>query len=204
MRTTRLRAGLRYVLRMFTLEPRYSPLFFHGVWCALWRLADYIPSRLGYAARWAIGRRLLGALGAYPHIGPRNIFRDGRNVKIGRNYSAGMFTCYGGGPITIGDNVRVASFVIFETTNHNFGDVTRPICTQGVLRKPIVIGNDVWIGQRVTVLGGVSVGDGAVLASGAVVTKDVPPFSIVGGVPAKVIGTRRPAELRAEENASRR
>lgn len=58
----------------------------------------------------------------------------------------------------------------------------------------VVIGNDVWIGARATLLAGVSVGDGAVIAAGAVVTKDVPPYAIVGGVPAKVIRYRFPEE----------
>jgi acetyltransferase-like isoleucine patch superfamily enzyme len=62
-------------------------------------------------------------------------------------------------------------------------------------RGPTIIGNDVWVGYRVTILSGVKIGDGAVLAAGAVVTKDVPPYSIVGGNPAKVIKPRFPPEI---------
>ena len=57
--------------------------------------------------------------------------------------------------------------------------------------RPVVIGNDVWIGDRVIILPGVHVGDGSILAAGAVVTKDVPPYAIVGGVPAKLIRMRK-------------
>lgn len=61
--------------------------------------------------------------------------------------------------------------------------------------KPVIIGNDVWIGQRVMIMGGIHVGNGAVVGAGAVVTKDIPPYAIVGGVPAKVIRYRFPDEV---------
>jgi acetyltransferase-like isoleucine patch superfamily enzyme len=75
--------------------------------------------------------------------------------------------------------------------NHRFDDLSRPIAKQGLVRKSVVIEDDVWIGGRVNILAGVTVGRGSVVAAGAVVTHDVPPYSVVAGVPAKVIKTRK-------------
>ncbi len=92
----------------------------------------------------------------------------------------------GRGGITIGSNVDIAQQVNIWTEQHDYNDPTfRAICS------PVIIDDYVWIASRVTVLPGVHIGKGAVVASGAVVTKDVLPFTVVGGVPAKVIGTRR-------------
>ena len=76
------------------------------------------------------------------------------------------------------------------TQNHNFGDRTKLIREQGATRKPVIIEDDVWIGARVILLPGVTMGRGSVVAAGAVVTKSFPPFSIIGGVPARIIGNR--------------
>lgn len=69
---------------------------------------------------------------------------------------------------------------------------------EAVSKGDIVVGDDVWIGYRATILSGVHIGQGAIVAAGAVVTKDVPPYAIVGGVPAKVIGYRFPEDIREE------
>ena len=80
---------------------------------------------------------------------------------------------------------------VFYTSNHETGLIDIPMNQQGrTLPKPITIGNDVWIGRRVMIMPGVNVGDGCILAAGTVVTKNLPPYSIAGGVPAKVLGTR--------------
>ena len=76
--------------------------------------------------------------------------------------------------------------IFFEEWNLDKGDVTSAWDNKG----DIVIGNDVWIGSRATILEGVNIGDGVVVAAGAVVTKDVPPYAIVGGVPARIIRYR--------------
>ena len=76
--------------------------------------------------------------------------------------------------------------------NHNFERTDIPIKAQGVRRSFIAIGDDCWLGANCTILAGVTIGQGSIVAAGAVVTSDVPPFSIVGGVPARLIKSRAP------------
>lgn len=91
------------------------------------------------------------------------------------------------GPVTIGSHVNLAQGITITALNHNFEDKRQRIDTQGVSIKPIIIGDDIWIGANAVVLPGVSIGHHSVVAAGAVVTKDVPPHSLVAGVPAKII-----------------
>jgi len=84
----------------------------------------------------------------------------------------------------------MANFIIIETTNHNILDVLKPIREQGAYRLPVEIEDDVWIGNRVTILPGVKIGKGSVLAAGAVITKSVEPYCVMAGVPAVVIKKR--------------
>ena len=91
------------------------------------------------------------------------------------------------GPVVIGSHVNLAQGVTVTALNHNFEDATRRIDEQGVSTKPVVIADDVWIGTNAVVLPGVTIGRHCVVAAGAVVTKDVPDNTIVGGVPARVI-----------------
>lgn len=91
------------------------------------------------------------------------------------------------GPVTIGSHVNLAQGITVTALNHNFEDDSMRIDEQGVSTKPVVIGDDVWIGANAVVLPGVTLGSHVVVAAGAVVTKDVPDHTLVGGVPAKVI-----------------
>lgn len=91
------------------------------------------------------------------------------------------------GPVTIGHHVNLAQGITVTALNHNFADITRRIDQQGVATSPVVIDNDVWIGANAVILPGVTIGSHAVVAAGAVVTKDVPGNCIVAGVPAKII-----------------
>lgn len=95
------------------------------------------------------------------------------------------------GTCTIGNYVMMGTDVVIITRNHAFDRTDIPMMHQGFEEeRPVVIGDDVWIGDRVIILPGVHVGDGSIIAAGAVVTHDVPPYAIVGGVPAKVIRMR--------------
>jgi galactoside O-acetyltransferase len=93
--------------------------------------------------------------------------------------------------IYIGDYTIIGPNCVIHAGSHKFDDLKIPIRYQGHDAKPIRIGTDVWIAANVTVLSGVTIGDGSVIAAGSVVVKDVEPFSIVAGVPAKQIGSRK-------------
>ena len=115
-------------------------------------------------------------------------------IRIGANFSANanvMINARGSGHITIGNNVLIGPNVVLRSNDHVFGRADVLINDQGMTEGTITIGNDVWIAANAVVLQNVSIGDGAVVAAGAVVTKNVPPYTVVGGVPARTIGTRQ-------------
>ena len=91
------------------------------------------------------------------------------------------------GPVEIGSHVNLAQGITVTALNHNFDDAEKRIDEQGVSTKPVTIEDDVWVGANAVILPGVTIGNHCVVAAGAVVTKDVPPHSLVAGVPAKVI-----------------
>ncbi len=91
------------------------------------------------------------------------------------------------GPVTIGNHVNLAQGITVTALNHNFSDTEKRIDEQGVNTTPVVIGDDIWIGANAVILPGVTIGSHSVVAAGSVVTKDVPPHSLVAGVPAKII-----------------
>lgn len=119
----------------------------------------------------------------------------GSYIKIGNNVGIGEYAYLGGaGGLEIGDDCIVGQYFSCHPENHNYEDVHTPIRLQGVIRKGIKIGRDCWIGSKVTILDGVIVGDGSIIAAGAVVNRSVPARSIVAGVPAKVIKQRSDEE----------
>lgn len=91
------------------------------------------------------------------------------------------------GPVTIGSHVNLAQGITVTALNHNFSDTNKRIDEQGISTNAVTIDDDVWVGANAVILPGVKIGSHCVVAAGAVVTKDVPPHSLVAGVPAKVI-----------------
>lgn len=110
------------------------------------------------------------------------------NYKLKIGYHSGIGSrgeCCG--DISIGKNVLIAPDVIMYTINHKFMDANKTIIEQGSMEeKPIIIGDDVWIGRRVMIMPGVTIGTGAVIGAGAVVAKNIPPYSIAVGNPIQI------------------
>lgn len=146
--------------------------------------------RPGRAARaWAC-RGLFDHMGCDPNVDRGAYFGSGVGVRVGDRSGIGAESLILGS-VTIGDDVMMGPRCIIISNEHEFEDRTRPINRQGMRpNAPVEIGDDVWIAAGVTILPGVRVGRGAVLAAGTVVTRDVPKYAIVGGAPAKVLRYR--------------
>lgn len=131
-------------------------------------------------------------IGDYSQILATSVIRNvGGGCSIGTGSGIGQYSFIGcGGWVEIGENVIMGQYVSFHTERHISSEVGVPIREQGVERSPIVVGDDCWVGAKVTFLPGARVGRGAIIAAGAVVRGEVPEFSIIGGVPAKVIRSR--------------
>jgi len=131
-------------------------------------------------------------------IGKNNNIRDyvliqsyGGNIDIGNNISINPFSViYGHGNVKIGNNVMIATHTVIIPANHIFDDIETPIYLQGETTKGIIIEDDVWIATGCRILDGVTIGKGSVIGAGSVVTKSVPEYSVVAGVPAKVLRKR--------------
>jgi maltose O-acetyltransferase len=153
-----------------------------------WALLEAMPGEIGCTARRYLygfkcgkGTRVLSKVTIYhPH-----------NVILG-NHVGISCSCQlnGAGGIVIGDHVLLGPGVMVWSQNHAFRSLNTPIAEQGYERATVTIQDDCWIGAGAIVLAGVCLGHGTVVAAGAVVTKSTEPFSIVAGVPAKIIGSR--------------
>lgn len=146
---------------------------------------------IGKYAKWlrgVCGKLILEKCGKNVNIEKNAVFAS--SVTLGDNSGIGVDATISGAA-QIGDNVMMGPHCIIYCRNHAFDRIDIPMNQQGFqVEKPVVIGNDVWIGGRVTILPGVHVGNGVIIGAGAVVTKDVPDFAIVGGNPAKVLKYR--------------
>jgi acetyltransferase-like isoleucine patch superfamily enzyme len=131
---------------------------------------------------------------------PNVSFRNAERITIGAGTHIGEYsTIWAGnatGRITFGEKCLLAPHVTITASNYGIAPGI-PVMDQPKIEQDIVIGPGAWLGANVVVLAGVTIGEGAIVAAGAVVTKDVPADAIVGGVPAKVIGSRRASEVEA-------
>ena len=168
--------------------------------------------RIAYAGNVRLGKRVYLDQGVYLHALPSGItigdntfvmhhtmlhvfnFRNlpQAGITIGQNCFIGEFNVIRGqGGVRIGNDVYTGPMVQIVAVNHVYDDPNRPIREQGVTAQGIVIEDDVWLGAGVTVVDGVTIGRGSVIGAGAVVTNDIPPYSIAVGTPARPIKDRR-------------
>ena len=149
-----------------------------------------ISQRAGFAKKlrtfWA--KRIVAQCGKNVNIEKNAVF--GPCLEIGDNSGVGI-NCEMYGPVTIGENVMMGPEVVVYTSGHKHDRTDIPMICQGSNDvKPVTIGNDVWIGRRVIIMPGVKIGNGCIIGAAAVVTKDIPDYSIAAGVPAKVVKSR--------------
>ncbi|NOU35162.1 MAG: acyltransferase [Kiritimatiellaceae bacterium] len=145
-------------------------------------------------------------MGRFATIRPTNVLVDeaGEGLKMGDHSNIGAYSYIGcSGYIELGDNVMMGPRVNLLAENHNFERTDVPMKEQGVSRGTIIIEDDCWLGANCSVLSNVRIGRGSIVATGAVVTKDVPPYSIVAGVPARVIRSRVSTTLHPTDSGSR-
>jgi acetyltransferase-like isoleucine patch superfamily enzyme len=189
-------ASLRWVLR----HRAYTPWYLVRYWrFLLFRLANphvvvrgfvFLDRQVEISARRDYGRLVLGR---WVHLGANTALRChegtltiGDKTVFGRNVSVNCYL-----DVEIGAAVLFADDVYVSDFDHKFGDLTIPIKDQGITKARVRIEPDVWIGTKVTVCKGTVIGHGSVIGANAVVTHDLPPYSVAVGVPARVIKDRR-------------
>lgn len=119
------------------------------------------------------------------------IIRGARGIKIGDNVRIGEKSHINArGGLSIGNNVKLGPNVLILTSTHNYYSPNKLPYDNNDIYRPVTIGNNVWIGANSLIVPGITIGEGVVVAMGAVVTKDVPPCAVVGGNPAKIIKYR--------------
>lgn len=127
------------------------------------------------------------SLGAHSTIESFSVVNNGVGaVTIGDHCTVGIGSVVIG-PVSIGSDVIIAQHVVMSGLNHVYEDITLPIHRQPVTTRLIVIEEECWIGANAVITAGVTIGKHSVVAGGSVVTKDVPPYSVVGGNPARIL-----------------
>jgi chloramphenicol O-acetyltransferase type B len=113
-----------------------------------------------------------------------------KNTILGKNPNFNGMHIFGFGKVTFGDNFHSGSGCEIITSNHNYDYGTKIPYDNTFINKDVIIEDNVWFGNNVTVLGGVTIGEGAIIQASCLIYKDVPPFSIMGGNPGKIIKNR--------------
>ena len=221
------RFGNRSPLVVLQMMLKIAPMYLRGIWWRMWfkrtagllligksvtiRNPQYISTGQEFVAEdyceiqglskqgVVFGRHV--TIGRYAMIRPSGYYgrEIGIGLEIGDNSNVGPYCFLGcGGGIKIGNNVMMSPRVSMHSENHNFSQLDLPMRDQGVTRKSITVEDDCWLASRCTILSGVRIGQGSIVAAGAVVTKDVPQYAIVAGTPANIIRFRKTASINSD------
>ncbi len=163
---------LRYGLSVAALK--------HAIMKYAWYIHDHVAPTAGMKK------------GKGVRIHPTASLRCGKNISLGENSHINQYCCVWASKnakIILGDNLLMGPGAKIFSSNHGT-EAGMPMNRQEWVEKDVVVGNDVWIGANAVIVPGVKIGDGSIVAAGAVVTKDIPCNSVVGGVPARIIKER--------------
>ena len=197
---------LRFLARNGMLTPRYVRLFWRYLWRRLltpagWRWRSEGPFFLGRGLELKIEPRGEIRFGRFAWIGDGTKIRCHEGVvEIGEKTVMGQeCTISAYQRVRIGSECVIADRAMFIDFDHGIVEVERPIRLQGIYKRDVEVGNNVWIGYGACILRGVSVGDNSVIGTNSVVTRDVPANAVVGGIPARIIRMREaPQDLHWE------
>ena len=154
-------------------------------------LLRWLPGPEGLVLRGLFYRILLKRCGRNFMVYPKVYMIFTHKMSVGERVAINVGTYIdAGGELEIGSHVMIGPGCVISSREHSTALNGEPMCFQPVQYRKIVVGDDVWIGANVCIRGGVTLGNGCVVAAGAVVTKDIPPYAVVGGVPAKLIRMR--------------
>ena len=154
-------------------------------------VSNYPGGRFARWLRYTLCRRLFARCGMGVNVERGADFSSGHTIRIGDHSGIGV-DAWIRADLTVGNHVMMGPRVVIYGRNHNFDRTDNPMQDQGMGEyRPIVVEDDVWIGARAIILGGVRIQRGAIVGAGAVVTKDVLPYAIVAGNPAQVIRFRK-------------
>jgi acetyltransferase-like isoleucine patch superfamily enzyme len=195
---------LRFLARNRMLTPRYARLLWRYLWRRLltpagWRWRTDGMVFFGRRLELQIARRGEVRFGRFVWIGDGSKVRCHEGVvEIGEKTVMGQeCTISAYQRVRIGEQCVIADRAMFIDFDHGVVEVERPIRMQGIYKRDVEVGSNVWIGYGACILRGVRVGDNSVIGTNAVVTKDVPANAVVGGIPARIIRMREaPRELR--------
>ncbi|MGH2953031.1 MAG: acyltransferase [Solirubrobacterales bacterium] len=190
-------ATARFLARHGMLNARYARLYFRYLWRrfltpAGWRWQTDGPVFLGRRLELQIGKRGTIRFGRFAWVGDGTKIRchEGEVVIGAKTVLGQECTISAYKHVRIGEQCVIADRAMFIDFDHGVVEVERPIRVQGIYKRPVDVGSNVWVGYGACVLRGVAIGDNSIIGTSSVVTKDVPANGVVGGVPAKLLRMR--------------